>query len=99
MPEEKRIFQGLTDFSFRELIAPRLIKLLYVIALVAGGVAYVAGVINGLQQSPAQGLLILVFGLIALFVWILYIRVMLEMVIVFFRIAENTERMAGSSNP
>ncbi len=98
MPNEKGLFQGLFDFSFRELLTPRIIKLLYVIVLLAGGIAVVAAVINGLQQSPAQGLLALVFGLISLFVWVLYSRVLLEVVVVFFRIAENTDRMAGSGD-
>ncbi len=98
MPDEKGLFQGLFDFSFRELLTPRMIKLLYLIALLAGGIAVVAAVINGLQQSAAQGLLALVFGLISLFVWVLYSRVLLEVLVVLFRIAENTDRMAGSGD-
>jgi hypothetical protein len=97
MPDEKGIFQGLVDFAFQQLLAKRIIKVLYVIALVAGVVSLVAAVVTGLQQSPAQGLLALVFGVVALFVWVLYVRVALELVVVLFRIAENTDRMAGGS--
>lgn len=97
MPEEKGLFHGLADFSFRESITPRLIKLLYGIALLAGGIAVVAAVVTGLQKNPAQGLLALVFGVIGLFVWVLYVRVLLEVVMVLFRIAWNTDRMAGTN--
>ncbi len=97
MPEEKGLFHGLADFSFHEFITPRLIKLLYGIALLAGGVALVAAVVSGLHESPAQGLLALVFGVIGLFVWVLYVRVLLEVVMVLFRIAWNTDRMAGTN--
>jgi uncharacterized protein DUF4282 len=96
MPDEKGLFQGLADFSFRELITPRIIKLLYVILLLAGGVSLVALVVQGMQQSAAQGLLALVFGVVGLFVWALYIRMMLEVVLVLLRIAANTDRMAGN---
>ncbi len=96
MPDEKGLFQGLADFSFRELITPRIIKLLYVILLLAGGVSLVALVVQGMQQSAAQGLLALVFGAVGLFVWALYIRMMLELVLVLLRIAANTDRMAGN---
>ncbi len=99
MPEEKEVFAGLSDFSFKNLVTRRIIGWLYAIALLAGGVALVVLVFNGLQQSPSQGLLTLVFGLIGLFVWILSIRVVLEVVIVLLQIADNTGRIAGGRNP
>lgn len=95
MANEKGLFHGLADFSFREPITPGIIKLLYAIALLAGVVSLVAVVVTGLQQSAAQGLLALLFGVIGLFIWALYVRVILEVVMALFRIAENTERMAG----
>ncbi len=97
MPNKKGVFAGLSDFSFQDLITLRLIKWLYLIALLAGGVSLVVAVFKGLQDSAATGLLALVFGLIALFVWILYVRVALEVVVVLFQIAENTRRMAGGA--
>lgn len=95
MAGEKGLFQGLVDFSFQDSIARRIIKLLYGIGILAGGVSLVAGVVTGIQQSPAQGLLILVFGSVALFVWILSMRLMLEVVTVVLRIGENIEHIAG----
>ena len=95
MSNQKSMYAGLSDFSFQDLVTPQLLKPLYAIALLAGGISLVVFVFQALQQSPAQGLLALVFGLIGLVVWILYIRVALEVVVVLFRIAENTRRMAG----
>ncbi len=110
MPDEKGIFQGLVDFSFQQSIAKRLIKVsfqqsiakrlikvLYVIALLAGAVSLVAWVVVQMQQSAAQGMLALVFGVIALGVWVFYIRVMMELLFALFHIAENIGRMAGST--
>ncbi len=99
MPEEKGVFVALSDLSFKEVVTRRIIGWLYGIALLSGSISVVVLVFNGLQQSPAQGLLALVFGLVGLFVWILYARVALEVVIVLFQIADNTARMAGGRNP
>ncbi len=97
MSMEKGLLAGLFDFSFHESLAPRLIRLLYVIALLAGGIAVVAVVVTGMQQSPAQGLLALVAGLVAYFVGVLYVRLVLEVLTAILRIAANIERLAGGS--
>ena len=92
MPDEKNFFTGLFDFSFNHSLLRRLVKLLYVIAMLAGGVAVVTSVVLGMQQSPAQGLISLVAGVVSLFVGILLARLLLELVLVLIRIAEGIER-------
>ncbi len=42
MPEEKNFFTGLFDFSFSHLLLRRLVKLLYAIAILSGGITVVA---------------------------------------------------------
>jgi hypothetical protein len=92
MPDEKNFFTGLFDFSFHHSLLRRLVKLLYVIAMLSGGVAVVTCVVLGMQQSPAQGLINLVAGVICLFVGILLARLLLELVLVLQRIAEGIDR-------
>jgi hypothetical protein len=92
MPEEKNFFTGLFDFSFSHSLLPRLVKLLYVLAIVFGGITVVACVVLGYQQSPAQGLINLVAGIVALFVGVLVVRVLLELALAILRIAEGIER-------
>ena len=91
MPEEKNFFTGLFDFSFSHSLLRRLVKLLYVIAILSGGITVVACVVLGMQQSPAQGLINLVAGIVALFVGILVVRALLELALVILRIAEGIE--------
>ncbi len=91
MPDENGIVQGLVDFSFQKFVTLRLVKWLYGIALLAGVIALVVGVYSQLQQSPAQGLLVLIFGLIGLCIWVLLVRVALEIVVVIFRMGQNIE--------
>jgi hypothetical protein len=92
MPEEKNFFTGLFDFSFSHSLLCRLVKLLYVLAIVFGGITVVACVVLGYQQSPAQGLINLVAGIVALFVGVLVVRVLLELALAILRIAEGIER-------
>ena len=92
MPEEKNFFTGLFDFGFNSSLLRRLVKLLYVIAIIGGGIAVVARVVLGYQQSPADGLINLVAGIVSLFVGILVARLLLELALQILRIAEGIER-------
>jgi hypothetical protein len=98
MPEEKNFFAGLFDFAFHHSLLRRLIKLLYVLAIVFGGITVVACVVLGYQQSPAQGLINLVAGIVSLFVGILVTRLLLELALLILRIAEGIEHATRPGN-
>jgi hypothetical protein len=98
MPDEKNFFAGLFDFSFNHLLTRRIVKLLYFIAILSGGITVVACVVLGMQQSPAQGLINLVGGVVALFVGILVARLLLELALVILRIAESIDRATHPGN-
>jgi hypothetical protein len=90
--QEKNFFAGLVDFGFRQQQVRRLVKVLYVIAVLGGFVAVVASVVLGFQQSQSQGLVSLVSGIVAFFVWVLLSRLLLELALVMLRTAEGIER-------
>lgn len=100
MPEgtgaEKNFFAGLVDFGFRESLLRRIVKLLYVIAVLGGGVGVVVEAVLQFQVSPAEGLIALVAGTAAFFVWVLVARLLLELSLVILRIAEGIERATRS---
>jgi hypothetical protein len=98
MPEEKNFFAGLFDFAFHHSLLRRLVKLLYVLAIVFGGITVVACVVLGYQQSPAQGLINLVAGIVSLFVGVLVVRALLEVALLILRIAEGIEHATRPGN-
>jgi hypothetical protein len=98
MPEEKNFFAGLFDFGFHSSLLRRLVKILYVLAIIFGGIAVVAEVVVGYQQSPAQGLINLVAGIVSLFVGVLVVRALLELALVILRVAEGIERATHPAN-
>src|SRR5207244_9028059 len=81
MLEGKGMWEGLMDFSFRVYATPRMLKFLYAMHLLVGLIAAVAWVVLSFQQAPVQGLLALLGALVGYFFWILYCRVVLEVLV------------------
>ena len=92
MPEEKNFFAGLVDFSFQEQLMRRIVRVLYIIGILAGGICVVTYVVLGFQNSPAEGLISLVGGIVSFFVGLLIWRVLLELALLVLRIAEGIDR-------
>jgi Domain of unknown function (DUF4282) len=88
MPEAKGMWEGLMDFSFRLYATPKMLKFLYAMHLLVGLIAGVAWVVLSFQQAPVQGLLALLGALVGYFFWILYCRVILEVLAAIFRMAD-----------
>ncbi|MHB8500440.1 MAG: DUF4282 domain-containing protein [Candidatus Acidiferrales bacterium] len=85
MPEAKGMWEGMMDFSFRMYATPKMLKFLYALHLLVGLVAAVAWVVLAFQQAPVQGLLALLAAVMGYFFWILYCRVILEVLAAIFR--------------
>lgn len=92
MPEEKNFFAGLVDFSFQRQIMGRIVRLLYIIGILAGGICVVTYVVLGFQNSPADGIISLVAGIVSFFVGVLIWRGLLELALLVQRIAEGIDR-------
>jgi Domain of unknown function (DUF4282) len=88
MAEARGMWEGLMDFSFRTYATPKMLKFLYGLHLLLGLIAGVAAVVLGFQQTPAQGLVTLLAALFLYFLWILYCRIVLEVLGAIFRMAE-----------
>jgi hypothetical protein len=97
MAEAKGMWEGLMDFSFRTYATPKMLKFLYGLHLLIGLIAGVAAVVLGFQQTPAQGLVTLLAALFLYFLWILYCRIMLEVLGAVFRMAEAIAPDRGAS--
>lgn len=87
----------LFDFSFRTFVTTSIIKILYVLAL-AGAVIVTLLVFAGFARGGAAGAVLgLIVAPIVLAVSVIVARVYMEILIVLFRIAENTEIIANAS--
>ncbi len=100
MAEDAGALKGLLDFRFETFVAPKLIRLLYVIIMVLAGLAALGGILSGLQTMVSgirfgmffmivTGLVMIVLGpLIAVF-YLALMRVLLEGVHVLFQLKDK----------
>ncbi len=94
MDQPKAFFGSLFDFSFDMLIAPRIVKVLYILSIALAGLWALFLIVGGFAQSPGAGILMLIIvGPLAFFVCVIYARVVLEIVLAIFRISDNLSKM------
>jgi hypothetical protein len=82
--------QGLFDLSFTHSVTPKIIKYLYVLSILSAGLMALFFVMIGFKTSMLFGTFALLIGAPLLFLFTLvYSRVLLEMILAFFRIADS----------
>lgn len=95
VPRENGLIENLMDFSFQRLVTPRLLKLLYSVHLLIGLIAAVWFVFSGFQTSTSNGLLALILSVPAMLLWIVYCRIVVELLAAFFRAAQVISNSQG----
>jgi uncharacterized membrane protein len=95
MPEQG-FLASLFDVEFKSLITTKVIKVLYILSMIVIGLAALAFVAAAFANSVAGGLIVLliVAPLVAL-LYLIYVRVLLEIVIAVFRIMETNTELVG----
>lgn len=92
--ESTGFLASLFDFSFSHFITAKLIRVLYALFLILAGLGVVGMLISGFSQGFAYGVVILILAPLGFLLAAMYFRVLLEVLIVIFRIAENVEKIA-----
>jgi hypothetical protein len=94
MPE--RGFLGsLFDVSFSSLITTKVIKVLYVLSMVMIGLGALVFIVAGFSNSGGSGVLALVLAPLLGLLYLIYVRVLLELVIAVFRIMETNVELVS----
>lgn len=92
----------LFDFEFKELVAPSFIKVLYALLLIGIGLYCLVSIISGFAAGFGYGLLALIIAVVTGFIGVIFARIYMEVIMVFFRIKDLLEQMAlakGTSPP
>ncbi len=98
--DSKGFFGSLFDFKFRFFITSKLIRFIYVLAFLFALLAYVSLVVAAFFESTLMGLLgLFIVGPIVFFLLLIYARVILELIMVLFSIAENVEVLSRQDGP
>jgi hypothetical protein len=88
---------ALFDFSFNRFITLSVIKVVYLLGMVIIALMWLIAVISAFTQGALQGLGVLVVGTLFAILYLIFFRIWLELIVVIFRIGENTSRMVGRS--
>lgn len=94
--EPASLLKTLTDFRFTRFITVNIVQVLYVIGVVVIALYTLAAVIGLFQAGAAVGILALLFSPLVFLISVLLLRVYLELIVVIFRIAENTRISADA---
>jgi hypothetical protein len=95
MPE-KGFFASLFDIGFTSLITTRVIKVLYVLSMVLIGLWALILVIVSFANDPASGIFVLlIVAPLGALLYLIWTRVFMELIIVLFRIMENTAALVA----
>ena len=92
-------FAALFDFSFDNFITIKLTKVIYIIGIVASGLGTLGFIISGFTQGFGSGLMALIVGPLLFLLWVVLVRIGLELIIAVFKIAENTSALRGKETP
>ena len=93
MQQEKGFFGSLFDVSFQSLALRKIIKALYILVLIAFALALLAIVVSAANAGGSEAIFILIFGPLTLLLYLMWIRLGLEALIVLFNISANTAEM------
>jgi len=93
MPE-KGFFGSLFDFSFENFVFPKIIKVLYAIAVVLICIGYLAGIAYAFKIGSTAGIAAVALGPVVMILYLIMIRVWMEVAIILFRIYDNTNVIA-----
>ncbi len=99
MNDPKGFFAALLDFSFSEFITTKLVKILYVLLLIIIALFFLGGIGTAVvsifsRGGFARGLGLLCGTPIITLIYVILARAWTELIIVVFRIAENTTELA-----
>lgn len=88
---------ALLDLTFSEFVTTRLLKWFYIIAVGAAGLAALGWLLKSLDDGFTSIVVALVVSPLGFVLAATMARVMVELIIVMFRIAENTGRTADEA--
>ncbi len=91
-------FNALFDFSFKEFVTIKIIKVIYGIGLFFAAIGALAVLVKGFQAGTLLGILALILTPVVFILYSILVRVYLEVIIVLFRISEDVKLLAESKN-
>ena len=87
--EMRAVMDLVLDFSFQHFVTPRLIRVLYALSLLAAVLATITWMFSGFGTGIINGVFTFITGPVAFLIYILCARVVMEVILAIFQIAEK----------
>jgi uncharacterized membrane protein len=94
---DNNLFNAIFDFSFSKFVSIDLVRVLYAFTFIVAGLAAIGLILAGFAVNLSWGIGSIILAPILYFLIIVIVRVFLEMLVVLFRIAENTREIADNT--
>jgi hypothetical protein len=94
---QRGFFESLMDTTFESLITPKLIRFLYIVGMVVLALGALAIVVVGFTEGAGSGILALILAPIGALIYLIVLRLYLELVVVAFKIRDAAEEIADNT--
>lgn len=96
--DRKRGFlESLMDTRFESLITPKLVRFIYVVSMIVLAVGVLVAVVASFVDDVGSGILALIFAPLVALIYLIVIRLWLELIIVTFKIRDAADRIADNT--
>ena len=93
MESNTGFFGGLFDFSFSQFVTVKVVKVVYFLLILFSAIFVLTMIVSSFAQSGGAGVISLILSPIVFLLSVLCARIWMELVVVLFRIGENTTRL------
>lgn len=95
---QRGFFESLMDTRFDSLITPKLIRFLYIVSMIVLAIGVIIAIVVGFADSAGSGVLALIVAPLAALIYLIVIRLWLELIVVTFKIRDAADEVANNTS-
>ncbi len=94
---QRGFLESLMDTRFDSLITPKLIRFLYVVSMVVLAIGALVTIIAAFADKASTGILFLILAPLGALIYLIVVRLWLELIVVTFKIREAADQIADNT--
>lgn len=94
---QRGFFESLFDTRFESLITPRLVRFFYALSILVLGVWMIVVIVAAFAAGETTGVIFLFLSPLMALIYLIMIRLWLELIVVAFKIRDSVERVAENT--
>lgn len=95
--DQRGFLESLMDTRFDSLITPKLIRFLYVVSMIVLAIGVLVAVVASFTDGVGSGILALIVAPLVALIYLIVIRLWLELIVVTFKIRDAADRIADNT--